>query len=303
MSNKSPENKTANASLKNGFGLGWPFIGLCLALLISTWQLEPMMNALGRALVKKPVPWPAGVVINPKTFQNDSLPLEIGPFKIVGDGMIPDRNQKITKDGKPDGIMEIKKQVLDSLGIGTPLDKIRIKDRESGWYLKRIYEDTRPGSNIQFWQIDITYYTGTADKVPHVAEVCGSSEGNAIAYKQDDKITLKGLPAPWDQFVLRHVELENKKSGKRSTVFYFFDVNGNPATNRYDVRGQLANPFNEYVFFAKVSFNPYLREGADRPGKSEYKKAAVEFLQQTLPAILTQLPDKKAIQQLKNGRK
>ena len=78
------------------------------------------------ATTKIAVPWPDGTKVDTESFRLVSLPKRLGPFKLAKDGdhEIPEEQRII-------------------MGVGTSLDKLRVDQRRSNWYLSRVYLDTR----------------------------------------------------------------------------------------------------------------------------------------------------------------
>ena len=296
LENQSDKGRV-NANSTNQFG--WQFVGLSIFMLGLCVGWSILTNWLNIVLEKQPVPWPASVQVDKRTFQNTSFPNEIGRYKLIEeDGVLFKK-----KDGKPDGIVEFKEDELETLGIGTSLDGIRFSNRSCNWYLSRYYEDTNPKSEVRLWRLDLTYYTGNADKVPHVPENCGEKSGNTLDFVEIlefDKIL--DIPA-WSKFKVKHVGLQsNLESGRKTSIFYFFTVNGSPEIDRIKVRKELAWPSNKYVFFAKISLTPVHNRRSLRLDKKVMQKEAIDFFKSTLPVIMKQFPQKQSIEQLEQTK-
>jgi hypothetical protein len=101
----------------------------------------------------------------------------------------------------------------------------------------------------------------------------------------------EGLPKPWDTDTkLKALTFEklDPASGERRqfTQYYLFSCNGQPETDRDMVRLKLTALTLRYVYYAKIQFN--LEYDVNNPNQAD--KAAVEFLRNALPEILSQLP-------------
>ena len=291
------QNDNVNDVSSNRYG--WAFIGLSIFLVALCVGWPIFTDWVGLVLQKEPVPWPVGVKVSKKTFQNVSFPNKLGSYKLLEeDGVL----FTTEKDGKPDGVLEFKKDELETLGVGTSLDEIRYDDRSSNWYLSRIYVDQNPKSKVGFWKLDLVYYTGNADKVPHVPENCGEKSGNTLDYL--DYIVLKDLlpGKKWSDFTIKHVGLENNLNRRKTSVFYFFTTNGLPQNDRINVRSELLLPYNKYVFFAKVSVTPMPIKPGFMPTKKQIQQEAQHFFKVALPVIMKQFPTTETIKQLENKK-
>ncbi len=194
---------------------------------------------------KKPVPWPEGIRVN-EDFRLLSLPDEFGPFVKV--------KERIFKEDE-----------IDSLGMGDWIDKSRRERRRSNWYLNRIYEDTRLEGGMspyRYWLVEIYYYTGRQDLAPHVPERCLREAGNEIIDERNIKCVLTDVPSPWDNENGIHFQgvefrqVETSGGGKRRIQYYAFSLNGRPEWSWEKVRWELAKPWVDYCYFAKIQFTP-----------------------------------------------
>jgi hypothetical protein len=272
------------------------FIVLCSLLIIATLGWKFAMSELGYWTRKLPVPWPAGVEINPVTFQCTSLPKKIGPFvRVESDGEIRGMGEK---DGQPDGEITYRDDVLETLKVATTLDGERYDSRTSNWYVSRIYEDTREPltSRYRYWSLSITYYTGSEFTVPHVPDTCAQSGGATL---KDKKILragpIQGVPKSWaDKAPLAALQFQSL-DGLDLVSFYVFSVNGDPEPNRDVVRMSLMDLRKRYVYFAKIQFEPRNTMG----DLKTTQKKALEFYETMLPEMLKQLPTQKQIKQLR----
>ena len=125
---------------------------------------------------KLPVPWPEGVEVN-ENFQMTSLPKKFGNRFVMVE---KDPNNQKSFVGE----RVIEESVLKDLSIGTYLDEQRRPKRCSNWYVARVYRDTESGENgtslYSYWLLEVYYYTGVRDKVPHVPERCLRAGGVGV---------------------------------------------------------------------------------------------------------------------------
>lgn len=270
-------------------------------LLISTISWNVMMNVLKYYVRKEAVAWPANVKVSELEFRNISLPQQFGPYRMVeADGLL-DRDEKGNpqKDGKPDGEVYYREDIKETLGIGSSLDEDRIKERKSNWYVARYYEDTREPENspYRYWQLDLTYYTGSEVTVPHVPDICVLAGGSSIVGREVlDIQNVSGVPSPWNErtpFAALYYE-RNDAGAYNYVQYYLFSVNGLPETDRDSARIELTKLSNRYVYYAKLQFFPraVIRDRAQADGRAR------DFLRHCLPAVLGELPSQEYISRL-----
>ncbi|MCD4824683.1 MAG: hypothetical protein K8S55_08750 [Phycisphaerae bacterium] len=291
---------------------GWTHFGIVAGLLLAAtigWTVT--MDTLKWYTRKEPVAWPENVQVDQKTFRNISLPKQFGKLKDgtyryrrVEDGEIKrDKNGKPIHDDWPDGEIIHRHDMLETLKIGTTLDEKRYADRESNWYVARIYEDTTEpkGSPLKYWQLGIEYYTGSEVTVPHVPDICVLA-GGARPIGDGRKVLpvkIPGVPAPWDtdtELVALAYEKASEGVARRYVQYYLFSVNGVPEENRDKVRLILTKLTLRYVYYAKMQFFPYAPNGVRDMSLANAK--AKEFLRNSLPAILRELPSAERIEQM-----
>ncbi|HNX27345.1 MAG TPA: hypothetical protein PKK48_08050, partial [Phycisphaerae bacterium] len=238
---------------------------------------------------KEAVPWPASVKVSELEFRNISLPKQFGPYRMIEDDGILDRdeNGNVVKDGKPDGEIYYREDILETLGIGSSLDEERVKERKSNWYVSRYYIDAREPENSPYkcWQLDLTFYTGSEVTVPHVPDICVLAGGASIVSRENLFITdVAGVPEPWDKrtpFTGLHYE-RNDNNAYSYVQYYLFSVNGLPETDRDAARIELTALSNRYVYYAKLQFFPraVIRD------KKQADERAKDFLRHCIPGVL-----------------
>jgi exosortase len=241
-----------------------------------TWATE----ALHFTAVKNPVPWGARSTVS-EDFRLTSLAEEMGPFKRV----LPDVES--IRGGPSFRNWELfTKTDLESLKIGTDVDKTRLADRRSNWYVSRIYRDTRPAAAVRAWRLDVYYYTGEADTVPHIPEICAQASGATILGGADVLFAVPAAPAPWAQSVPFRRTQYRLADGKSMVDYYTFSMNGAFSDSRGWVRWELLSPLLRHAYFAKIQFSPV-------QGVSEFEdsdRSAEEFIRYALPEVLKALP-------------
>jgi hypothetical protein len=245
----------------------------------------------GPSPIKKAVAWPAGVEVT-KDFRLSSLAHSLGGrYELV----------------LPQGDVVYSPHDMESLGIGSGFDKSRYPDRSSNWYVSRTYRDSRlvdqnlelirgadPTLPYRAWLLDITYYTGALDTVPHIPEVCIAAGGQTII--ASDVVTLpaiESLPAPWNaplkvrRTLYIHKDDPDKTRPRVYVLYYLFSVNGEPEDDWRQVRLKLGYLWVTHCYFAKVQFGPRHPAG-DRLEQTD--REAHTFLKAALPEVLKQLP-------------
>ena len=255
-----------------------------LAIRLSTW------------VEKMPVYWPEGVVVS-EDFRLLSLPDKIGPFvKVIQDGEIG------ISDGAPDGEDILKDNEMQELTIGTIADKSRRKSRCSNWYVSRIYRDERIRDRrdvYAYWRLQLYYYTGMRDTVPHVPDRCLVAGGAQMLTNEAVTFHAPAVPAPWQEPVQVNqvrFSLSNplKLTASRYVQYYVFSLNGRPERRWETVRLHLSKPWVRHCFFAKIQFAPL---GAVEDTKEAARKAE-EFASIMLPTILRALPTEQDVEEL-----
>lgn len=271
---------------------------------------EPLLKLVGWVLQKSPVPWPDKVTVDSTTMRNTSLAKVIGPYRRVeADGLldwqdVTDDSGRVMRnpngtvrrepvyDGEPDGERIFDDELLESLKINTQLDEARYPDRTSNWYVSRIYEDTRPGRQHRLWGLDVYYYTGNADTVAHVPQICGEAGGGRASEPVVKQAETENLPEAWSQwkefgFHLIVIERMTDEGLQHNRQYYIFCTNGQQGLDRItDVRLRLADPTKEYVYFMKAQWYPYGESLSPEATDAE----AREFIETILPEVLSQVP-------------
>lgn len=255
------------------------------------------IRAIGK-VPKMPVLWPARVRVN-EDYRNIAMRRTLGHYRAIEE----DDPMYRHADRQEGADIVFRDDEMDALGIGTAADERRLPDRRSNWYASRIYRDhsvTDLDSPYLYWQVDIYYYTGLRDSVPHVPEICQQVGGAKDLITESTTFTVAGVRKPWDVNVpFRRVTSWVARTGgvyRKRMEYYTFSVNDMPITDRIAVRRTLNSPFVRHMYFAKIQFGPFgNREVGD---SDEADKAAEAFLQSLLPHVLEMLPGKADIQDL-----
>jgi hypothetical protein len=253
------------------------------------------------ALRKEPVPWPAAVQVG-EDFRLLSLPARIGPFRLAEDGELTNRGQK---DGHPDGDHIFPEHVKEALGLGTGWDEARRPKRRSNWYMSRTYRDTRVDdirAAYATWRIDITYYTGGLDTLPHIPDVCLEQSGAAVVGTTRIPVRVPSARSGWDgEIEINRTRYEMLREGglirEPWSQYYIFSLNGNPESDWKVVRWELTKPWVRYCYFAKIQFLPInaVRDPIEGDQKAE------DFLNVVLPRVLEVLPTQSDVDRCGSG--
>jgi hypothetical protein len=265
------------------------FLAVVILLAAATVGWDWAMAALRWYTRKEPVPWTPAVTVNGQC-RLTSFPDRLGPYELVGDGVLDK-----TLDGRPDGDIVLEPDVLESLKINTALDQLRVGERRSNWYLARIYQDRREeasGSPFRYWRLEIQYYTGGLDTVPHVPDRCLVAGGATLLPTVSGHL-LVPVPAgrsPWDKLTVNRVGYEmTDRIGfnvSHYVQYYVFSLNGQPEDSWKMVRLKLGDPRLRHCYFAKVQVAP-LGEIADF---DQADRAAQDFLGTVMPAVAALFP-------------
>lgn len=288
-----PHAPASAASIARGLLRDKHFLIASVILAVAAAGWGAAVNLLKLTTLKRPVPWPAAVKVNNSVdFRLISLADEFGPFKKVQPN---DEIMKGLPEGHRDGEIVLSKEIMESLKIGTGVDSKRFSDRSCNWYVSRLYRDTRPQASVRLWQVDVFYYTGEADTVPHIPEICGGAAGQRVL--QSDRVTVSVPEAGpgWAKTVpLMRTRLQDRE-GRQSVAYYMFSMNGVFSESRSWVRWELLWPFMRYAYFAKIQFSRSVMDS------EETDRSAEEFLRYALPEVLKALPTSADVQALEKS--
>ena len=282
-------------------GLGW------------AWMVE----AMNWALSKEPCPWPEPVAVD-ADFRLDSFPDRVkvpgGVYESVTQDVRTEGGRKLYYwvPGRPDVLPE---DLMDALKIGTTMDKMNRPKRMSNWYMVRFYRDNRRGTSVlrspyHLWRVEVYYYTGSADTVPHVPEICMTAGGASDIRGGNVPLDLQLPPdSRWKgtafdgkvefrRTVYRRQSKESMTS-HQGAEYYVFSINGKPETDRLRVRAGLASPLVKHCYFAKIQFSPIGAEGIT--DLAECDRQAETFANEFMPRILASLPTPADIRRLDKG--
>lgn len=191
-------------------------------------------------------------------------------------------------------------------------------------YISWVFRDKslnpdEPGAAVR---LHVAYYTGTADTIPHVPELCYVASGvEALDSRQIEiRLNLNGaagedVTAPTaggqtvtvpNSTVPMHLFTFRARSDQDPiSVFYFFVANGHLFGSKQGVRMSAINIRDRYAYYCKIELMPGRLQPHPETGRltfaggvSEQPKAilAVEkFLSAAFPEILLCLPDWKDV--------
>ena len=288
-----------------------------LALSVGGWY--GAAGYLNVAFMKKPVTHPEGVEIDSETFRNLSLPKTFGEryVRAEDDELYAAYGQPGDPDDAPDGEIILKDEVLEPLKIGTALDKSRIADRQCNWYVCRIYIDTNKdvGDKFKVWRLNVYYYTGVRDQVPHVGEICLVAGGATITGSSEIALTAPESRPPWNApITFRKTQWRSKDRTSQKThnyvQYYVFSMNDKPVNDRNSVRLKLMWPWVKHSYYAKIEFSPNgpisevaavgdeAGQAASAAAQAQADAAAQEFVKHFLPRVIDALPSHETIEAL-----
>ncbi|MGA2265331.1 MAG: hypothetical protein ABSH10_02750 [Phycisphaerae bacterium] len=263
---------------------------IAAAILAITWLGWDWAIAQLKWVTRKdPVPWTPAVKVDADC-RLISFPDRLGPYVLVGDGEFEKE-----LDGRPDGDVVLRQDVLDTLKINTSLDKDRLASRSSNWYMVRIYRDTRvesPSSPFRYWRLELYYYTGRLYQVPHVPDRCLVAGGATMLPAAAKRLEMNapGASAPWDHAAFNRVGYEmTDRTGldvRRYVQYYAFSLNGQPEVSWEKVRLELTKPWVRHCYFAKIQLAPT----GPVSDFAEADRSVNEFLDMFMPAVVATWP-------------
>ena len=299
------------------FNVHFLVAGAILLLAAVAWS--SIVEGMHLVTEKSPVPWTARVEVNDK-FVLTSMRDPMGPFEFVSaDGEIDfdSKKQDFVKDGRPDGEgdYDLPADLMESLGIGTPTDEGNLALRRSNWFMIRTYRDNRrpPGDPLRYWRLEVYYYTGGVDLVPHVPEICTQAAGAKWVGTTPLPVAIEGAESPWDKNAAFQRALFQQTDNNGAAIssfvqYYIFSLNGLPATNRNEVRLALGSLFIRHAYFAKVQFAPVpVVQRTSRgltyrlPDPAKTDPAAADFVKHFMPHVLKMLPMPQDVAKLDSG--
>lgn len=131
-----------------------------------------------------------------------------------------------------------------------------------------------------------TYYTGKADTVAHIPDVCYAAGGMQPTDSATEAPWRLDRPANQSRLV-RTIAFKDETA--TCHVAYFFQANGKYYSDSLQVRGALTNLFEKYGYYAKVELMSTVKENAVAD------KAMQDFLSVAMPEIESILPDWDAV--------
>jgi hypothetical protein len=161
-----------------------------------------------------------------------------------------------------------------------------LEDREKMMHSGELKLDN-PASIMRF---ALTFYTGSADTVPHVSERCFVADGWRPSAFDVVKWPILSRQNESDRLVeVRLMNFEDQvgsRAFRPRQVCYFFQVNGKYKHDPiFGVRKELQNLFERHAYFAKVEMVTGMDSVADAA------PVMTDFLQHAMPEIERVLPD------------
>ncbi|KPK84706.1 MAG: hypothetical protein AMJ81_04935 [Phycisphaerae bacterium SM23_33] len=275
---------------------GWVHFGVAAALLLAAAAgFHVAVRLLRIHLVKAAVPLPEAARLDGHWLAN--FPQALGP-DILG----PDGRRVPRYVLAPDGYRKLTEDVLRELGT----TKHRLN-----WYYSAFYRDNQVTSiraeDQRYFILDVTYYTGLVDPVPHIPEICLLAGGFAPLPGESASLTLElpDLPEPWRewrQIKVRRAAYALKDTfgaAVKSAQYYVFSMNGEATDSRSRVRWDLTWPTRNYCYFAKIQAAP----GRPEASAAASDEVSLEFLRHAIPAALRFLPSADDVKRLEDSGK
>lgn len=252
-----------------------------------SWNLT--MSLLGWTMVKYPV---AGRGVEVNEHRQVNFPPEFANYRLAKDGEVLRDKQtgRPVFDGKPDGLVEVSSEQLDELG--TTKHKLN-------WYYISVYRDTSKGPRDPgaYIQLNVTYYTGLLDAVPHVGEVCIRAAGGRVNPANSGIISLslpaEKVPDSWREITLYRTAYTSR-GGDHWAEYHVFSMNGEPTAHWLRIRYGLIKPWVRYCYFAKIQLTP--RE--PNLSTEESDRICRNFAEAALPEVLKFLPTAADVEKL-----
>lgn len=188
------------------------------------------------------------------------------------------------------------------------LAELKDKDEKQQQQLLRKIMDEFPNSVVS---LAVTYYTGLADRVTHVPDICMVAGGyrpasSKVVSDDNEGASFKLTEGGGERHVpFRYINFEDETGrGQVPTrVVYFFHCNGTYEESPQAVRGKLQDLRERHGYYAKVelmitdfrSVGRALSENADDPGAKASLEQMRDLIASALPEIERCLPDWAAV--------
>lgn len=163
------------------------------------------------------------------------------------------------------------------------------------WYMNWALE--HPIAPAESWMrhatLFVTYFTGSADQLPHVPEECYVQ--GAFSESKNEEITFK-LPTSRQEYPVRRLAFYPPGGrGATTFVYYNFLVNGDFYTDRNAVRVRMGKPTEKYLYHSKIELA--FRQIDSREPSSGMDRMAERLLGQVNEALVKDhLPDTRAME-------
>ncbi len=221
---------------------------ICAALLCTfTVSFEVVANLLGVQFKKLPVPLK-------KPF-NELDKAKLEPYELVQPRHLPH-------------------SMVDQLGT----------EKYIQWALRDTSAENA-GTSHDIINLFVTYYTGNIGQVPHVPEECYLGSGHQ---KLEDKVVTLEIPELGEKSSVPVHLLFFQKSAmfhqSKSVVMYVFNVNGQFAATRNDVRLIVANPMEKYGYFSKLEVSFEYDDNAHT--ETDVLETGRKFLRKVVPLLV-----------------
>jgi hypothetical protein len=131
-----------------------------------------------------------------------------------------------------------------------------------------------PGGLIS---LNVSFYTGLQDQVPHVPEECFIQ--GAFTQASDDTVEMKFSRMGERADIRRLSFVAPRRIGTRTFVYYTICVNGEFLSNRQWVRARMADPRDTHLYYSKVEVGIQAGSQADL---SQLDRTAEQVLDRVL---------------------
>lgn len=172
----------------------------------------------------------------------------------------------------------------------TPAELASFDDKPAAHrtYMVRELQKAKPDAVVN---VAVTYYTGMADTIPHVPEVCYVADG----FRPENPTTTEWpvaspLLGTGGKLPVRYIDFDDQSSTRRvkRNVAYFFQTQGVYECVPLKARFHMQNLSQRQTYFAKVELMTQL------PDRSRSEPVMTDFLNSALPEIERCLPDFRA---------
>lgn len=251
------------------------FLVTALVLLVAAAGLNWTVNWLQLHFVKARV--------EPRKPLKD-LPTILGTWVMVDEDTVSEAVQEALKADQFVFRKYVNAAVVDPGGTPEALRKafqeMNAKDREEK--LKSYQKLNRSDAILT---VSFTYYTGKADTVAHIPEVCYVASGYEVQDSKDDSWPLESIGSRSVPVRMTNFQDVSLSGNRTCYVTYFFQANGKYYSDSAKARLALTSLFEKYAYYAKIEIMSVV------PDPERAEKATRSFVDAAMPDIEQILPD------------